>query len=177
MMYRKIWYFLLLWLLVISISGCAKKYNLDYNFDNYVFSMKTYEIFDNQTLSDVEKSQNIQMIAKQRNETGYIDSLLISDIDLSQLTLDKFMTLNKNTLESRFAEYEETKYSDLSFKCKWKEIAGKLLNYNLSVGDQTIYFSQYLFSNNKSGYMISLSTENEKQIKLLKKSIKDISCK
>lgn len=175
-MYFRIGYFSLLFVLVLSMSGCSKKYKLEYGFDSYALSLQTYEIFDNQNISDIDRSQGIQMIAKQRNQTGYIDSLIISDIDLSEIALDKFMTLNKKTLESRFMGYEQSKYSSLSFKCKWKEMTGNLLNFNVMLQNKKIYFSQYIFSKAKSWYMISLSSEDNKQIKLFKKSIKNISC-
>lgn len=165
-----------LWLVLISVSGCAKKYYLDYEFNGYKITIPTKEILDNQKVSDLQKAQNIDAIAIQRSETWYKDSLIISNIDLSQITLDKFMTLNKKTLESRFAEYNESKYSDLSFECKNRKISGKLFNYDLIASDQKIYFSQYLFSRAKSGYIISLSSEDKKQIKLFKKSVQDISC-
>lgn len=167
---------MLVWTLVVLVSGCAKKNYLDYEFDGYKISIPTREILDNQKVSDLQRAQNIEAIAIQRSQTWYKDSLIISNIDLSQLTLDKFMTLNKKTLESRFAEYNESKYSDLSFECKKRKIAGKLFNYDLIVSDQKIYFSQYLFSRAKSGFMISLSSEDKKQIKLFKKSVQDISC-
>jgi len=153
-----------------------RKYNLDYTFDGYNISFLMYEAFYNQALSDIEKSKNISMITKQTNKTGYIDSLIVSNIDLSKITLDKFMTLNKKTVESGFVKYNQSKYSDLYFECNWRKIYGKLFNYNLILQNEIVYFSQYVFSQNKSWYLISLSTDNKKQSRQLVKTIKKIHC-
>lgn len=76
--------------------------------------MKSVENFDIEKVSSVEE----KIIAKQISKTGYIDSLLISSVDFSQITLDKFITLNKSTFASRFADYKEKKDKDVTFLCK-----------------------------------------------------------
>lgn len=112
-MYKYLIFIVSLFSLLI-ISGCTKKYDLNYDFDNYSFAMKSVENFDTEKVSSVEE----KIIAKQTSKTGYTDSLLISSVDLSQITLDKFITLNKSTFASRFADYKEKKDKDVTFLCK-----------------------------------------------------------
>jgi len=157
----------------ITVSGCTKKSILNYTFDNYNFSMKSVDKFDIQAVSLPEE----KLIAKQLSKTGYIDSLLISSIDLSQITLDKFMTLNKSTLESRFAAYNQKKDKELSFVCKWMKIKWRLLTFYVQMQDEKIYFSQYIFEQNKSGYLMSISSENKNQISFFEDGIEKINCR
>lgn len=165
--------YVVLVLSLITISGCTKKSILNYSFDNYDFSMKSVESFDIQAVSLPQE----KLIAKQISKTGYIDSLLISTIDLSQITLDKFTTLNKSTLESRFAAYKQKEDKEVSFVCKWKKIKWRLLTFYVQMQDEKIHFSQYVFEQNKAGYLMSISSENKNQIKFFGNAIEKINCR
>jgi len=167
----------LLWFSIIFLFLTWCGTTTPISFDSFSFDLKV----NSETYKNITSNSRWPNIIKsytQENQTGFVNSLLITRIDTKWINLSNFESENiRNTKKSFWYIFQKSK--DISFSCSWINIDGKLENFYIKLKEknQTLYFWQYFFVTNSWWYIISFGSDKENLRNNFSNSVSSMICK
>lgn len=175
-------YILIIFFTLLFLWGCGSKTSIPLAFDG--FTMKLYNN-EKQYMNDTtETSVEGMMLQKQMkeivpfNDSWYINSLLIFRIPIaSWIDFEELVSSNIKTMQTKMVKYVTTDSDKRKIKCDNLQYSWYITTFSYQLGTTTIYGGQYFFAEEGILYLISLSSDEEKDIKAFIKSAKTVKCK
>lgn len=164
---------------VLFITWCWNKTNFEFNFDNFYWYFFTENSFD-KTEPNIKwlwikliKNDIIQTYT-QSNSTWYIDSIIIIKKKTDK-ELKDFVSENIKKIKLEWYKSDNTK--NWNIRCKEKKLDISTINSKLSANLSPTYFTHAFFKVENNIYIISFSTDEEKERDTFASDIKNIKCK
>jgi len=168
--------------MLIILTGCTSKSNFLISFDTF-----TIKIYDNNKQYvivpwETKNSVGMKVISQMKEETveeytGFINSLVIASIFVqSWADIKTLVDSNNKKIENQLLQYKNTNITKKKVKCGTLQYSWYISTFSYQLDTQTIYNGQYYFIDTTSLYIISLASEDQKDIKTFIKSIGDIKC-
>jgi len=162
----------------ILISWCSNKSNFQFEFDNFYW----YFFTENNFVSDINLDwfwynilkNDILKIYKKSSSSWYTDNIVIVKKQ-SQQELNDFV--NETVKKTKIEWYKIESTKSISINCLWNKIDWKSINSKIAWNLNTTYFSHSFFKHNDNIYIISYSTQDEKERKTFSSDVKNIKCK
>lgn len=166
---------------MIILTGCESKSSFPLTF--WEFSLTFY---DNQKqYIDVSPSVDIagidiRTIKKEQTtkwETGFINSLVIIETNTETWTdIEALANANTKKLQLKLLNYTSISNSSKKLECDIIQYSWYMTTFSYQVDTGTIYGGQYFLSDQDTLYLVSLSSDEEKDIQKFAKSIDTIKC-
>lgn len=170
----------LMLLTLLILTGCTSKSNFSLTFDQ--FTLKIYDnkkSYSNLPL-DTTIGMNVLTEMKENTttwDTGFINSLIVIKTDIQSWTdIKTFVTSNTKTLQRKLLKYTSTNNTSKNIKCTTWQYSWYITAFSYLLDKQTLYDGQYFFTTDESIYIISLTSDDQKDIKSFIKSIGTIKC-
>jgi len=164
--------------------GCKKTLQ-NISFGDYSFLLNTKWVIYELTAktSDINQKHNIDRsyIEKSEENTWYINSILIKKITIpnnDSITINKFKEENIIYTKKSLNNFTSKENYEKTFLCKDFKInlLWEFFSYKTNT-EKTLYFGQVFFIHKLNGYIISISSDEDKDIDAFLSNIKDITCK
>lgn len=112
-----------------------------------------------------------------KGETGFINSLIIIQTDTETWTdVDALATANIKKLQLKLLNYTTITSSSQKIKCDTIQYSWYVTTFSYQVDTGVIYGGQYFLSDQDKLYLVSLSSDEEKDLQKFEKSIDTIAC-
>jgi hypothetical protein len=162
----------------VLISWCSDKGNFQFEFDNFYWYFFTEKTF----VSDTKLSwlwynllkNEILKIYKSDSSSWYTDSIIITKKQ-SNNSLDDFVKEVIKQTKIKWYKIESTR--QIKINCLWENIDWKTINSKFIWNLNTTYFSHSFLKHNNNIYIISYSTQDNKERKTFSSDVKNIKCK
>jgi hypothetical protein len=172
---------ILIYTILISstiLMWCSDKTRFEFSFDNFNSYFITQNSFNNtQTktkwLAASLLDHSIIANYSQTNWSWYTDSIIIIQKTSSQ-NLQKFVTQNIDKI--KLEGYTTQSPNESTFRCDDKKIKIQTIDSQLETNLNTVFFSQAFFIYNQKAYIVSFSSDQEKERNTFTSNIKNISC-
>jgi hypothetical protein len=150
-------------------------------FDEFTF--RFYDTSKHYSVLPAETSNpeiNILTQMKEENsagDTGFINSLIIVRTPIHSWTdIKELVDSNTKKLQLKLLKYVSTDNTSKKVKCDNVQYSWYMTAFSYQLDSQTIYDGQYFFTDDEAVYIISLSSDDSKDIKSFIKSIGTIKC-
>lgn len=130
--------------------------------------------------TDVEWLKLLKEMKEQvaKDDTGFVNSLFVIQTSVvSGTILQELVDANTKQLQLKLLKFAHITYEDEKVECNKKEYPWYITTFSYQLGQETLYDGQYYLLDNETLYMISMSSDNEDDIKRFVKSMNKITCK
>lgn len=163
----------------IIIAGCGDNAKFKFSFDNFEWYFTTNNIFtinhsETKWLASSLLQNNIIATYTQKQHSWYTDSIIIIKKPSSQ-TLSGFVA--QNTKKIKIDWYTSQNANKNTIRCNEEKIDMETIDSNLKWNLSNIFFTQAFFVHKGNAYIISFSSEDEKERDTFTSDIKNIKCK
>lgn len=118
------------------------------------------------------KEQNVE------EKTWYINSLIIIQTDIQTwMNVQELADSNTKKLQLKLLKYISLENESKKIKCDDLQYSWYITTFSYQIDTGTIYGGQYFLTDDNALYLLSLSSDEEKDIELFTKSIDTITCK
>lgn len=165
----------------ICMTGCAFKSSQWINFDT--FTMKWYNHQKQYIASgNIADQANINIIAAFQETpsvaSGYTNSLLIAKMSIGSGTkLQDIVSANTNTFTIKLLQYTPLLQEPKDIQCGQQQYSWYITTFSYDIAGDIFYQGQYFIVQDTTLYIISLGSDDPKDIKYFAKSINTIQCK
>jgi len=171
---------IVLWTLFL-LTGCGHKSSFYFDIDRFVCKFYHNDVNYQETIPDknIEWFEIIKEFKEQVDAeyTWYINSLfVIKNIVESGLDIQDIVEVNTQQLKSKLLQYTQIEYEDDIVKCKDNQYPWYISTFSYLLWEDIIYDGQYYLFDDTTLYVLSLSSEFEKDIKRFVKSVNKIEC-
>ena len=175
------YYFLLSIFTLLLLTGCTPKSNLPITFGS--FTMKLYNNNKKYVILPLDTAITQPQVIKKIKEkmpagnTGFINSLVIVKTPIQSWTdMKTLVAANTKTLQIKLLKYMAITNTSKKIQCKPIQYSWYITSFSYELDKQTLYDGQYFFTDDTSLYIISLTSEDQKDIKSFIKSINTLKC-
>jgi len=178
---------IVLFVLILLLSGCKSQSSVKISFENYYFEFKTNgKVYENINSNEMNQYQNknlnviygLKEAFDSTEITWFVNSIVIVKNEISSDTsIDKFVNVNKGNLKQKLAWYKEGEVKKLKIKCNEGVMSGYIqsFQFNIMTG-QTIYFTQYFLFDKSVWYLVSFAWDNKSDDSRFVTSVKGVKC-
>lgn len=172
-------------LIILSAIGiltwCTSRSSFPLTFDE--FSIKLYD--NNKQYIDIPSNQNtlgIKVITEMKEktgtgETGFINSFIIVKTAIQSWTdIKALVDSNAKTLKLKLLKYAAISNTAKKVKCDGLQYSWYITAFSYLLDKDTLYGWQYFFTDDESLYLLSLSSDEQKDITSFIKSIATLKC-
>ena len=175
-------YFLIALCMLLLLTGCGSKSSFFQTFDD--FSIKVYDngkqyskvaidpdIIEFDTLAQLKEKTT-------KTDTGFINSfIIIKTVVQSGTDVQKLVESNTKKDQIKLLKYAAIENTTKNLECVDKEYSWYITAFSYQLGTGTVYQGQFFFIDDESLYVISLSSDEEQDVKNLIKSVDTITCR
>ncbi len=175
------YFFLMLLCMLIIQTGCASKSSFLLTFDDFVI-----DIYDNNKPYSKEtiitSTPDMQILTQMKETslsttTWFINSLLIVKTTVqSGINIQEFIQSNTKYLQLKVFKYTSLSSATKKLLCDEQQYSWYMITFSYQLDKEIIYGWQYFFIDKTTLYTVSLSSDDEWDIKSFVKSIKTITC-
>lgn len=167
--------------IVISVAGCASKSYKIVDVDDFTMqwydNQKSYVMtgnLSNQTTVDI-----IQSFQESSTDISwYTNSFLIAKLPItSWVILQDIVKTNENTFDIKLLNYTPILQKSQDISCEHQQYSWYMTTFSYQIAGDTFYQGQYFMIQDMKLYIISLSSDDPKDMKYFTKSIDTIQCK
>lgn len=163
------------------VTGCASKSYQLIDFDN--FTMKWYDHQKPYITTGYKTDQsNFNIITAFQETTSdiswYTNSFLITKASLtSGVDIQSVVKANANTFDLKLLQYTPLLQEPKDILCGSQQYSWYITTFSYDIAGSIFYQGQYFMIQDTTLYIISLSSDDPKDIKYFAKSIATIQCK
>ena len=175
-------YLLIALCMLLLLTGCGSKSSFSQTFDD--FSIKIYDngkqysraaidqdIIEFDTLAQLKEKTT-------KTDTGFTNSFIIIKTAIQSWTdVQKLVESNTKKDQIKLLKYTAIENNPKNLECADKEYSWYITVFSYQLGTGTVYQGQYFFVDDESLYIISLSSDEEQDVKNLIKSVDTITCR
>lgn len=172
---------LMLFCAVIVLTGCSSKSAFNLTFGE--FTIKFYDnekqYIDIPSSADIIGIDILTMMKEKtvEGETWFINSLIISETGIETwMNVQELVDSNIKKLQLKLLKYTPLENKAKKIKCDDLQYSWYITTFSYEIGTGTIYGGQYFLTDDDALYLISLSSDEEKDIELFIKSTDTIAC-
>ena len=112
-----------------------------------------------------------------KEDTGFINSLVVIRTPIQSWTDTKQLAdSNTKQLQLKLLKYKNITSANKKMKCDDVQYSWYTITFSYQLDKEMIYGGQYFLADDEALYMVSLSSDNEKDIKNFVKSIETVKC-
>lgn len=174
-------YLLLIFLTLLILSGCKSKSSFLLTFDE--FTMRFYDNYKQYIPTASETSIEGMKVLREMKEqttkedTGFINSLVVIRTPIQSWTdIKQLADSNTKQLQLKLLKYKNITSANKKMKCDDVQYSWYTITFSYQLDKEMIYGGQYFLADDEALYMVSLSSDNEKDIKNFVKSIETVKC-
>ncbi|MFA7298459.1 MAG: hypothetical protein WC010_02320 [Candidatus Absconditabacterales bacterium] len=174
-------YSLIILSIVFLLTGCGSKSSFSTIFDE--FTIKLYDNKKQYIVTPVDTSiAGINILSQMKEEitgedTGFINSFIIIKTSIqSGIDIKELVDSNTKQLQLKLLKYTSIEDTAKKIKCKKLQYSGYITVFSYQLDNETLYEGQYFFTDDQSLYIISLSSDDKKDITSFIKSIGTVKC-
>ena len=174
-------YVLIILSLWCILTGCTYK-----SFSPVIFDTFTMKLYDNNkiytTLPPESSNIGIKILTEMKEETkkedtGFINSFIVTKIPIQSWTdMKTLVDSNTKNLQLKLLKYKNTNATSKKIKCNKLQYSWYITEFSYQLDNQILYEGQYFFTDEISLYVLSLSSDNQKDINSITKSIGTVKC-
>jgi len=174
-------YFLIILSSLLLLTGCRSKTSFPVKFDEFTFNLydnaKQYIILPSGTNNGWMNVLTEMKEKTAEGDTGFSNSLIIIRTPIQSWTnMKELVDSNTKTLQLKLLQYKSTDNLNKKVKCDDLQYSWYATAFSYQLDNQTLYGGQYFFTDDEALYLISLSSDTNKDIKSFIKSIGTIKC-
>lgn len=147
------------------------------------FTMKIYDNNKSYISLPWESNSTATKILLQRKEigslqdTGFINSFIITKMPVQSGTdIKTVVDSNVKNLQLKLLKYKNIATDKKKLKCNGEQYSWYILAFSYQLDQEVLYQWEYLFTDNIYLYIVSLSSDNQKDITSFIKSIDTVKC-
>ena len=111
-------------------------------------------------------------------DTGFINSLIIVTTPIQSWTdIQQLVDSNTKNLQLKLLEYAATDNENENVECDDLQYSWYVTAFSYQLENQPLYGGQYFFTSDEGLYLVSLISDDQKDIKSFLTSIGSITCK
>ena len=178
---NKKWILIVMIGILIGMTGCTSKSYQWVDFDT--FTMKWYNHQKQYiTSGNIADQANINIITAFQETpsdvSGYTNSLLIAKMStVSWTKLQDIVSANTNTFQIKLLQYTPLLQQSKDIQCGQQQYSWYVTTFSYDIAGDIFYQGQYFMIQDTTLYIISLSSDDAKDMKYFTKSINTIQCK
>jgi len=167
--------------MILILTGCGSKSYFSTTFDEF-----TIKFYDNKKqyikLPSDTNIIGLKILTQMREntwaiDTGFINSFIIIKTPIqSWLDMKQLVDSNIKKLQLKLLKYTTIDVVSKKVKCGNLQYSWYITTFSYQLDNQKLYEGQYFFIDDKSLYLVSLSSDEQKDIKSFIKSITTIKC-
>lgn len=174
-------YSLIILSMLIILTGCTSKSSFSTTFDEFTMKFydnkKPYIAFVSDTNLIGMKVLTEMKEKTLSTDTWFTNSLLIVKIAIQSWTsMKELVDSNTKSLQLKLLKYTTTNNANKKVKCDDLQYSWYITAFSYQLENEILYDGQYFFTDDESLYLISLSSDDPKDIKSFIKSIGTIKC-
>lgn len=165
----------------VLLVGCGSKTSFSITFDEFSF-----KFYDNNkqyiTLPSGTSSIGMKVLTEMKEKTvegntGFINSLIIIRMPIqSWISIKQLVESNTNKLQLNLLKYKSTDNASKKVKCDDLQYSWYVTAFSYLLDNQSLYGGQYFFIDEQALYLLSLSSDDQKDITSFIKSIWTLKC-
>jgi len=174
-------YSLIILSMLIVLTGCIPKSSFLVTFDGF-----TIKLYDNNKKYDIlpwdTSIIDMKILAEMKEQiaekdTGFVNSFIIARTAIQSWTSMKTLVeSNMSNLGVKLFKYKSLSNANKKVKCDDLQYSWYITTFSYQLGNQTLYGWQYFLADEALLYILSLSSDKQKDIKAFIKSIGTIKC-
>lgn len=174
-------YWLIILPVVIVLSGCISKSSFPITFDDFSATIldnkKPYvSTFSSTIIPGITILKEIKEDVVQW-DTGFVNSLVVIKTTIQSWgDIKELVDSNTKRLQLKLFKYTASENTDKNIACDDKQYSWYITAFSYQLGDEILYDAQYFFIQDETLYSMSLSSDDQKDIKAFIKSIDTIKC-
>lgn len=173
---------IILWLLLL-LTGCGSKSSFSFDMGDFVVTFYHNDVDYKEIVPDtIDWLEIIKELEEQidvdSENTWYKNSLFVIKASVeSGVTVEDIAETNTQQLTTKLLQYTQLEYTDDTVKCKDNQYPWYISTFSYQLWEDVVYDGQYYLLDGTTLYMLSLSSELEKDVKRFVKSVHKTDCK
>jgi len=168
--------------MLFILTGCKSKTSFSLTFDE--FTIKLYDnnkqytaIQPDTSVVDMKVLTEMKETILGTGNTWFINSFIIIKTPIQSWTdIKELVDSNTKQLQLKLLKYKTTDSVNKKVKCDDVQYSWYVTAFSYQLNNQTLYDGQYFFTDDESLYLLSLSSDDNKDIQSFIKSVGTVKC-